>query len=152
MFCVCRTLAGRTSTCCGLEWISTSPFVTENSARNIFCEDRNQSLAQLTKNGSSICTCKKNEKELYPNECLPLLNYTSVGPTCLPNGCPSGYRSYTTGTVLNCNTQFGPQGFHTSITLFETACQGSCLFVNFVVYRYPQCFCGLQAAKSAKLL
>ena len=119
-----RTFAGRTPSCCGWEWITASPVIAKNTAENIFCEDRNQSLASLTINGSSICTCKQNQQALNPSECISLLNYTSIGSSCSPTGCLSGYRSYATGSIINCNDQYDSQGYHTSITLFETACQG----------------------------
>lgn len=121
MYCMFRTLAGVAPTCCGWEWLTKSTFITPGSAKNIFCKDLNQSLAYLTKNGSSICTCKGNQRKLDPNACIALLNYTSVGSTCSSMGCPQNYRSYETGTTLRCDNG---QLHAPTITLFETACQG----------------------------
>ena len=122
MHCIFRTLAGSTPTCCGWEWMANSPFITTSSAKNIFCKDLNQSLAYLTKNGSSICTCKGNQRKVDPKACSTLLNYTSVGSTCSSVGCPQNYRSYETGTTFSCDDG---QWKAPIITLFETACQGT---------------------------
>ena len=120
-----RFLAGHTPSCCGWEWIPLSTFISRSSIGNIVCDDRNQTLAYLIRDGASVCSCKLNRYEETGGKCqLDLLNYTSVGPICSSTGCPQGYHPYQTGSNFSCyNHPFF------ELTLFETACQSENIIV-----------------------
>ena len=114
----------RLNSCCGMEWMATSPHVVST----VTCLS-NDILADLSSiSGSSICQCKAELRRSRSGVCYGALNYTQqLGPTqnCR-QGCPSGQRFYQTGSSLSCNdSSFAPsKSIPNDFTLFETSCQG----------------------------
>ena len=105
------------SSCCGMEWMATSPS-TQGSAASIICNGT--ALSSLTPGQTfSGCQCKTQT-----TKCYAALNYTQQ-PGPVPNcnmSCPAGYRVYHTGSQLPCTDPLF--GVGDQFSLYETACQG----------------------------
>lgn len=125
----CSTLSlhlpsAQQASCCGVEWMTTSPRISPASATNITC---NNAPLVTYPTGQSFCHCKLSEQQRNPSLCYQLLNYSSLtGPgssqVCSAVGCPAGQRPYATGSKLPTCYDTDKQD---NFTLYETACQGS---------------------------
>lgn len=108
-----------------MEWMASSP-LTQGSAANIIC---NGSALSNHPVGQSLpgCECKHQLLQQQVGTCYQALNFTlQHGPASNCGfGCPSGYRVYHTGTILQCNDpSYSLDLFSLSVRDPGRACQG----------------------------